>query len=195
LIMRASLFVVGACFGIGLALTEKAEASVYAWTGAAEIVGAISGPASVSFQLTSFAPGFAFTPSAYFAWSYNVYSYDTEGQLFSGGGYGVTVYAGGNVTGSPPDATYATVINFSAGGVGILDNARTLKGFLAFEHGFASIYGGGYSVGIVLPDGLSVAGEEPITSAVPEPSTWAMLLIGFAGIGFAAIRRRRLAIG
>jgi hypothetical protein len=27
-------------------------------------------------------------------------------------------------------------------------------------------------------------------AAVPEPSTWAMLLIGFAGIGFAAYRRR-----
>lgn len=29
------------------------------------------------------------------------------------------------------------------------------------------------------------------TYAVPEPSTWAMLLIGFAGVGFAAHRRRR----
>jgi hypothetical protein len=28
-------------------------------------------------------------------------------------------------------------------------------------------------------------------SAVPEPSTWAMLLIGFAGIGFAAYRKRQ----
>ena len=27
--------------------------------------------------------------------------------------------------------------------------------------------------------------------AVPEPSTWAMLLIGFAGLGLAAMRRRR----
>jgi hypothetical protein len=31
----------------------------------------------------------------------------------------------------------------------------------------------------------------PISNAVPEPSTWAMLLIGFAGIGFAAYRKRR----
>ncbi|SRR5258708_17561702 len=30
-----------------------------------------------------------------------------------------------------------------------------------------------------------------IASPVPEPSTWAMLLIGFAGIGFATHRRRR----
>jgi len=29
-----------------------------------------------------------------------------------------------------------------------------------------------------------------VTSAVPEPSTWAMLLLGFAGIGFMAYRRK-----
>jgi hypothetical protein len=27
-------------------------------------------------------------------------------------------------------------------------------------------------------------------AAVPEPSTWAMLLLGFAGIGFMAYRRK-----
>ena len=30
-----------------------------------------------------------------------------------------------------------------------------------------------------------------LTSAVPEPSTWAMLLLGFAGIGFMGYRRRK----
>ena len=30
----------------------------------------------------------------------------------------------------------------------------------------------------------------PIAGAVPEPSTWAMLLIGFAGLGFMACRRK-----
>lgn len=29
------------------------------------------------------------------------------------------------------------------------------------------------------------------TSAVPEPTTWLMMLIGFAGLGFAAYRRVR----
>jgi hypothetical protein len=31
-----------------------------------------------------------------------------------------------------------------------------------------------------------------VTAAVPEPSTWAMLLLGFAGIGFAGYRRSKL---
>jgi hypothetical protein len=33
---------------------------------------------------------------------------------------------------------------------------------------------------------IEVGGESP----VPEPSTWAMMLIGFAGLGYAAVRRR-----
>jgi hypothetical protein len=31
--------------------------------------------------------------------------------------------------------------------------------------------------------------------AVPEPSTWAMLLLGFSGLGFAAYRRKKRLIG
>ena len=30
------------------------------------------------------------------------------------------------------------------------------------------------------------------TSGVPEPSTWAMMLIGFAGLGYAAFHRRKV---
>jgi PEP-CTERM motif-containing protein len=35
---------------------------------------------------------------------------------------------------------------------------------------------------------LDVGGVIPPT--VPEPSTWAMMLLGFAGLGYAAVRRR-----
>ena len=30
----------------------------------------------------------------------------------------------------------------------------------------------------------------PLSLAAPEPSTWAMMLIGFAGLGYAAVRRK-----
>ena len=33
----------------------------------------------------------------------------------------------------------------------------------------------------------------PVVAAVPEPSTWAMMILGFAGVGFMAYRRRRQA--
>ena len=36
-------------------------------------------------------------------------------------------------------------------------------------------------------------GQAIVLSSVPEPSTWAMMLIGFAGLGFAAFRGRRRA--
>jgi len=30
-----------------------------------------------------------------------------------------------------------------------------------------------------------------VTGAVPEPSTWAMMILGFAGVGYLAYRRRK----
>jgi PA14 domain/PEP-CTERM motif len=38
---------------------------------------------------------------------------------------------------------------------------------------------------LVLPGGITY-----VASAVPEPSTWAMMILGFIGIGFAAHRRK-----
>jgi hypothetical protein len=40
-------------------------------------------------------------------------------------------------------------------------------------------------------DNVSV---EAISNGVPEPSTWAMMILGFAGIGFMAYRRRNVAL-
>ena len=54
------------------------------------------------------------------------------------------------------------------------------------------VCGGSVTLGLVLPEGLSVANEQPITG-IPEPSTWAMMVLGFAGIGFMSCRRTRLA--
>jgi hypothetical protein len=34
-------------------------------------------------------------------------------------------------------------------------------------------------------------GFDPVTNAVPEPSTWAMMILGFVGIGATAYRRRK----
>jgi PEP-CTERM motif len=38
--------------------------------------------------------------------------------------------------------------------------------------------------------------DERLTSAVPEPSTWALMLLGFAGLGIAGVRasRKRIAV-
>lgn len=38
---------------------------------------------------------------------------------------------------------------------------------------------------------VGFANPQPVTAAVPEPSTWAMMLLGFGAIGFALRARRR----
>jgi plastocyanin len=38
-----------------------------------------------------------------------------------------------------------------------------------------------------------VIGTISVASAVPEPSTWAMMILGFAGLGFLGYRRRQSA--
>jgi len=38
--------------------------------------------------------------------------------------------------------------------------------------------------------GALAAGDPVLQTAVPEPGTWAMMILGFAGVGFMAYRRR-----
>ena|SRR6202012_1494622 len=38
---------------------------------------------------------------------------------------------------------------------------------------------------------IASSSDVTVSAAVPEPSTWAMLILGFASIGFMAYRRRR----
>ena len=46
------------------------------------------------------------------------------------------------------------------------------------------------SFSVWLPDGFSLTAP---AAAVPEPSTWGMMLLGFAGVGFMAWRKRNKA--
>ena len=48
---------------------------------------------------------------------------------------------------------------------------------------FRDLAGGNNNVGNLL-DNVSV-------TAVPEPSTWAMMILGFLGVGFVAYRRKQ----
>lgn len=52
---------------------------------------------------------------------------------------------------------------------------------------------GGFSFSGQAGGNNSIDNLEAITGAVPEPSTWAMMLIGFGGIGYS-MRRRRTSI-
>jgi PEP-CTERM motif len=60
--------------------------------------------------------------------------------------------------------------------------------------------GGGSFLSSLATDPIMVGGENsgdgsvsmtPPTATVPEPATWAMMLIGLAGLGFAGLRQKR----
>jgi hypothetical protein len=67
--------------------------------------------------------------------------------------------------------------------INYLNNARAVSTDLTFPSGIASttLVPSGYFGGNVI---LEVA-------AVPEPSTWAMMILGFCGVGFMAYRRKQ----
>jgi hypothetical protein len=54
--------------------------------------------------------------------------------------------------------------------------------------GSSSFYASGFT--LAGSGGAFFATVSTVTPAVPEPSTWAMMILGFAGIGFMAYRRK-----
>jgi len=76
-----------------------------------------------------------------------------------------------------PNNTWAYGINDLGQIVGVIDQS----GFLYTDGTYTTIDGTAY--------GINDAGQIVGVSGSPEPSTWAMLLIGFAGIGFSFYRR------
>jgi hypothetical protein len=83
------------------------------------------------------------------------------------------------------DGAYAYVggsLVLDDGGIHGLQTVSTTMTFLApGPQSLELQYGNAYCCGAVLE--FSVA-------AVPEPSSWAMMILGFAGVGFMAYRRK-----
>ena len=57
-----------------------------------------------------------------------------------------------------------------------------------FFGGIAANGGTGY---FSLEEAVSLSAPPVITPGTPEASTWAMMLLGFAGLGFAGYRKAR----
>jgi hypothetical protein len=171
-----------------LASSQRAQADIYPWHLGqnAEIEGNITDPVAVRVVLVSFTPGLAYPSFGYSLNAYLFRSQDSSGTGYSYGSYDVTVSADPNQPAG--DIFFWTTIYVSGLPVQITDSARFLVSTPFFSRSFGGV-GGDYTLGLELPSGLSVVGEQRIAS-VPEPSTWAMLLIGFAGIGFATYRRK-----
>jgi hypothetical protein len=100
-----------------------------------------------------------------------------------------------NATGGPPDfGTITITILNQSGATFVLTNPLASNGLNAFQ---AQATGGDLITQVTLSgtqwtgiQQVRLGGIEQI-SAVPELSTWAMMLIGFAGVGFIAYRRAK----
>jgi PEP-CTERM motif len=88
-------------------------------------------------------------------------------------------------------ASNFTVDLFGAGHV-LLD-AKTLfvGSFGSSDRAHFSFGDTGIISASVIGDGDFAIDTISFTAAVPEPSTWAMLILGFCGLGFMAYRRKR----
>ncbi|HEY1782551.1 MAG TPA: PEP-CTERM sorting domain-containing protein [Roseiarcus sp.] len=76
--------------------------------------------------------------------------------------------------------------------------------FLTYPTGGGALYNSGFGASSVdsyfsptcggevcaFPLSGTVSVGPPVTAAVPEPSTWAMIILGFAGLGFMGYRRK-----
>jgi probable HAF family extracellular repeat protein len=102
------------------------------------------------------------------------YSYDTAGNA-----HGFSKTGGDFMPLNYPEApqSFAQGVNNKGDVVGWYNDS-------SHNHGF--LYSGGVYVGINHPSAILAS-----ISAVPEPSTWAMMLIGFAGLSFVFRQSRR----
>ena len=75
-----------------------------------------------------------------------------------------------------------------------VDNARISDTALSSVSAFVGSINEAYSE-VVAPSPTIYYGSNPITltavAPVPEPSTWAMMILGFAGVGYMTYRRRK----
>jgi hypothetical protein len=84
------------------------------------------------------------------------------------------------------DSITGVVASLSNGGA-FIDFDNTLKSF-TFDGGSFTFFVN--DVSITAGQTVPVTGTIVAVAAVPEPSTWAMMILGFFGVGFMAYRRK-----
>ena len=106
---------------------------------------------------------------------------------FAPGSYTLSFDLGGNARGDIDKTTTITLGDFSKTIILGSSSPLQLYTYTFTTTGgmldFADLAGGNGNIGNIL-DNVTV-----MTSAVPEPSTWAMMILGFFGVGFMAYRR------
>jgi hypothetical protein len=111
---------------------------------------------------------------------------------FAPGTYSVSFDLGGNARDDGPKTTVISLGDFSTD-ITLASNAALTPYTYTFTTAggalsFADLSSGNGNIGNIL-DNVSVS----TVAAVPEPSTWAMTILGFCGLGFMAYRRKTFA--
>lgn len=104
-----------------------------------------------------------------------------------GGGQLNGVFVGGNANGDTNFAVDGLGLVFIVGtpGAGATSGHIDTPGFNIWANG-----DGSYTGYLTSPYQYEAGSGTFAIAAVPEPSTWAMMLLGFAGVGFMTYRRR-----
>jgi hypothetical protein len=143
----------------------------------------ISGPASSSLSVNVFANGSLFTDSGPMtSVDYLTVNGTAIVNATSSGGNNNGVFTrSATVSSLFANTPYLVYMNV----VALAHPSGTATAFLdPYLSLDPSLLARGYS--IITSDGIG----NSVTSAVPEPTTWAMLLLGFSGVGFMAYRRK-----
>jgi hypothetical protein len=131
----------------------------------------------------------------------NVFLYASDTDFLTGGTFNVTLGGtnsggDGSVTGRAWGGTSNTQLVFSPANLIAALGPFTAGAFSGTATGAFSPTANPYSLTIGMQIGRTTAGTSTgdlnvQISAVPEPSTWALMLVGPALIGFVAVRRKK----
>lgn len=110
---------------------------------------------------------------------------DSAGHIQTISGTASADGASSSITG--PNSTFQTPDNIILANAPYIDSEGFSFNTASLGH-FNIFYSGIY---VALDAASDVAvGNFTLTASVPEPSTWAMMILGFCGLGFMAYRRR-----
>lgn len=144
-------------------------------------------PANMASNFASFGPGQVDTTGAVLGQTFatnpgSTYNVSFQWGALGGGSNGIVARIG--------DGTLTSVYLTASATVNANNNMDTT--FATFTGSFVALSATSQIAFSVVGSSINI---DPIVdnvsvSAVPEPSTWAMMLIGFAGLGFVARRRK-----
>ena len=156
----------------------------FAICAAALSLGCIAAPASAAVSYTFDAPGLA-------SFSFQTDSFIVGDTRFTSGQTTNCTYFGISCSASNSFSALLSPGRFYPDLVGISNAFGSFD--TRFDSGSLEVIG--TSSGVFATERtLTVSNVESVPGAVPEPATWAMMLLGFGGMGVSLRRRRRSAV-